>query len=302
MNEGPQWLEERRKGVGGSDIAAILGLSHWKTAFQVYQEKRKEVKDWGGNDQTDWGKRMEPALRQWYSDKTGRIVRLPDKIITNSKHPVLRASLDGLTDCQRVVEIKTARNGRGWGEPGTAEIPDIYSLQVQHYLATTEFKVADVVVSIAGGPPELYIVPEDKELQAMIIQAAEDFWKLVEAGTPPEVTTFADAVTKFGTRSDEGMVFAGEELVAVVDKLKLVKEGIGELEIQEEMLKAKVIIALGEAKGDTLISSDGTPLVTYKLAKGRKSFDSKTFEKQYPDLFIRFSKEGENTRRFLIKV
>ncbi len=42
---GPQYLEERRKGIGGSDIAAILGLSPWKTAYQVYQEKRKEVDD-----------------------------------------------------------------------------------------------------------------------------------------------------------------------------------------------------------------------------------------------------------------
>ena len=47
---GPQYLEERRKGIGGSDIAAVLGLSPWKTAYQVYQEKRKEVDDWKGNE------------------------------------------------------------------------------------------------------------------------------------------------------------------------------------------------------------------------------------------------------------
>ena len=34
------WLEERRKGIGGSDVAAIMGLSPWKTAYQVYQDKR----------------------------------------------------------------------------------------------------------------------------------------------------------------------------------------------------------------------------------------------------------------------
>jgi predicted phage-related endonuclease len=48
---GPQYLEERRKGIGGSDIAAVLGLSPWKTAYQVYQEKRKEVVDNGSRNQ-----------------------------------------------------------------------------------------------------------------------------------------------------------------------------------------------------------------------------------------------------------
>ena len=38
-----EWLEERRKGIGGSDAAGILGLNPWKTAYRVYQEKRKEV-------------------------------------------------------------------------------------------------------------------------------------------------------------------------------------------------------------------------------------------------------------------
>ena len=41
------WLEERRKGIGGSDIAAIMGLSHWTTAYKIYQNKRGEVKEYG---------------------------------------------------------------------------------------------------------------------------------------------------------------------------------------------------------------------------------------------------------------
>ena len=163
------WLEERRKGIGGSDVAAIMGLSPWKTAYQVYQEKRKEVEDWSGNDLTDWGKRMEPAIRQWYSDKTGRDVRLPDKIMYHPQHPFMLASLDGFTDDGRVVEIKTARNGKEWGEPGTNQIPDYYAVQVHHYMTITGFQVADIPVSIAGGSPSLYVVEADKEISEMII-------------------------------------------------------------------------------------------------------------------------------------
>ena len=109
------WLEERRKGIGGSDVAAIMGLSPWKTAYQIYQDKRGEVKDFEGSAVMDWGKRMEPAIRQWYSDQTGRSVRLPDKILYHPVHQFMLASLDGFTDDNRVVEIKTARYSKDWG-------------------------------------------------------------------------------------------------------------------------------------------------------------------------------------------
>src|SRR3990167_10245335 len=88
-----KWLEERRKGIGGSDIAAIRGLSPWKTAYQVYEEKRKEVGEGEGNTATDGGRRLEPAIRQWYSDQTGRSVKLPDKILYHKKYPFMLASL-----------------------------------------------------------------------------------------------------------------------------------------------------------------------------------------------------------------
>jgi len=46
--------EQGRKGIGGSDISAIMGLNPWKTPYQVYQEKRKEVTKWEGNEITDY--------------------------------------------------------------------------------------------------------------------------------------------------------------------------------------------------------------------------------------------------------
>ena len=296
----PQWLEERRKGIGGSDIAAILGLNPWKTPYRVYQEKRKEVEDWQGNEATEWGKRIEPAIRQWYSDTTGRAVRIPDKILCHSKYPFMLASLDGYTDDGRVVEIKTARSTKGWGEPGTNEIPDYYALQVQHYMLITGFEVCDVPVSIGGGSPELYEVPADKELQELIIEACTEFWRRVQDGNPPDPISYADAVQRYGKSRAEGVIIASEEAISTVDELRAVREEIQRLEAIEEELRGKIIITLGDA-GDTLALPDGTPLVTYKMTKGRKSFDVKAFQKDHPHLFDRYSKTGEPSRRFLVK-
>lgn len=294
------WLEERRKGIGGSDVAAIMGLSPWKTAYQVYREKRKEVEDWGGNSLTDWGKRMEPAIRQWYSDQTGRDVRLPDKIMYHPQHPFMLASLDGFTDDGRVVEIKTARSGKDWGKPETNQIPDYYAVQVHHYMTITGFQVADIPVSIAGGSPSLYVVEADKEISEMIIEACAKFWERVQSGNPPEPVTYADAVARFGSLKTEGAIVADDKEIHAIEGIKSVRAQIKELEEHEEAWKARIIIALGE-QADTLIDSAGQTLVTYKLANGRKLFDSKSLEKEMPEVYQKYLKQSEPARRFLVK-
>ena len=301
MNEGPQWLEERRKGIGGSDIAAVMGLSPWKTAYQVYQEKRKEVANWEGNEATDWGKRMEPAIRQWYSDTTGRSVRVPEKIITHSRYPFMLASIDGFTDDPlRGLEIKTARSVKGWGEPGSNEIPDYYILQVQHYMTVTAFPVFDVAVSIGGGSPVLYEVPEDRELQEMIIDACAAFWQRVVDGNPPDAVSFSDAVARFGKSAAKGAVIASPGVCLDVADLRAVRDEKAALEAKEEEIKGRLIAVLGDA-GDTLVDAGGETLLTYRLANGRKTFDAKAFEKDHPDIYQKYVKQSEPVRRFLLK-
>ena len=295
-----KYLEERRKGIGGSDIAAILGLSPFKTPYQVYQEKRREVEDWKGNQQTEWGSRLEPLLRQWYSDTTGRDVRLPEKIMYHAEYPFLMASLDGFTDDGRVVECKTARSSKGWGEPGTNEIPDYYALQCQHYLLVTGFDVADVPVSIMGGSPVLYEVPADIELQEMIIDGASTFWEMVENGTPPPPVTYADAIQRYGRIQCDGFAIANQDAIFAQSKLITFNQNIKELEAEADEMKAALIIAMG-GNADTLLDVDGSPLCTYKMAKGRESLDSKRLEKELPDIYKAYLRTSEPSRRFLLK-
>lgn len=298
-----KYLEERRRGIGGSDIAAIMGLSPWKSPFQVYQEKRGEVPHWEGNEQTDWGLRLEPALRQWYADTTGRAVRVPEeanKIAKHSDYPFIMASLDGYTDCKRIVELKTARYAKGWGEPGTAEVPDGYSMQVQWYMAVTGYPVADVVVSIGGAPACMYEVPEDKEIQNLMIEAAREFWAKVQAGEAPEPISYIDAVAKFGFSNAAGVVLASAEVANAAIELKKVRDQIKELEAKDEDLKFKLIVALGE-KGDTLVTPDGKTLCTYKISKGRKTLDAKALEAEEPIIYSKYVKTGVPSRRFLLK-
>jgi predicted phage-related endonuclease len=210
------------------------------------------------------------------------------------------ASLDGFTDDGRVVEIKTARSGKDWGEPETNQIPDYYAVQVHHYMIVTGFQVADIPVSIAGSSPSLYIVEADKEIAEMIIEACAKFWERVQSGNPPDPVTYADAVARFGSLKTEGAIVADSNEIHAIEGIKSVRAQIKELEEHEEAWKARIIIALGD-QADTIIDSAGQTLVTYKLANGRKLFDSKSLEKEMPEVYQKYLKQSEPARRFLVK-
>jgi putative phage-type endonuclease len=293
------WYKARQRGIGGSDIAAIMGLSRYKTPLQVYQEKRGEVGSIPDNWRMLVGRTLEPAIRQFYADATGHTVRVPESIITCEKYPFMLANLDGYTDEPRVVEIKTAWSGREWGEPGSAEIPQEYLCQVQHYMIVTGYEVADVVASISNKEPVIYTVEADKELQGLMLDEAAAFWDLVQKGIPPEPTTYAEAIQKYGSLAVTGTVEASREIIQTVNRLKVVKESLKALEAEEENLKGKVILALGD-RADTLMNH-GKPLVTYRVSKPSERFDTDSFKVAHADLYQQFKKTINGSRRFLIK-
>lgn len=299
MNDRAQWLEDRRAGIGGSDAAAVLGLSKWKTPLDVYMEKRGEIGEQVDNEPMLWGRALEPVIRQQYAERTGRVVRVPEGIIRHPQHAFMLATVDGVTDDGRLVEIKTARSGQEWGEPGTDEVPQAYLIQVQHYLTVTALPVADVAVLISGSDFRMYQVEADPELQAMIIDGEAKFWQRVEDGIPPEPVTFADMQTRYGRSSREARVIAGREVVAAVEKLRDIKASIKALELSEEEQKAVIMKALGDS--DTLVDDGANVLCTWKAAKAAQRFDAKAFQAAHPAIYQQFLKTGEVSRRFLLK-
>lgn len=293
-----EFLAARRRGIGGSDVAPILGLSKWRTPLDVWRSKVEPVNDSEQSEPMYWGTVLESIILDEYERRTGRELLRGCNTVAHKEHPFLIANLDGMTTCFRVVDAKTARTADGWGEPGSDEVPDDYALQMQHYMFVTGAKVADLAVLIGGSDFRIYTVEADAEIQAMICKASIDFWRLVETKTPPEPVSYEDACKRFG-RDVSGEVEADEKAYAAIEELRHVREQMKLLEAREDAAKAEIARALGE-RGDTLTVA-GKPVATWKLAKGRKSFDTKRFEAEHPDLFSQYMRVGEPSRRLLIK-
>ena len=287
-------LEARKKGIGGSDAGAILGISPWKTPLQVYMDKVGAADPIQDNDSMFWGRTLEPVIRQRYADVTNRKVVVPDTLITHPKFEFMIGNLDGITSDNRVLEVKTARSAEGWGEPGSNEIPDSYMIQVQHYMLITAIPVADVAVLIGGSDFRIYEVPAEPELMELMIEKETGFWSRVINRDPPEPITYQDMLLKYGRTSKESRVQADAVAIAAVARLKEIKA----IAKEEDELKTVIMAAFGES--DTLMDNNKV-LATWKAGNGSKRFNAKLFEAENPELYKKYIVRSEPTRRLLLK-
>ena len=291
-----EFLANRRKGIGGSDAAAVLGLSKWKTAYDVFLDKTGQSEPTPDNDAMLWGRLLEPVIRQQYADRTGREVAMPE-MLTMADKPYIVANVDGLC-ADRVLEIKTARTSKDWGEEGTDEVPMQYFLQCQHYLMVTGKPVADVAVLIGSADFRIYTVEANEKLFGVMQTAYAEFWNNhVLTGTPPEAVSYADAVARY-KQSNGQSVEATPEIVAALDALADASEKVKEAEQIEEDLKGKIMSFMGE---NETLTVDGLTRVSWKTGKAAERFDSKAFKAAHPDLAAEFTTTSAPSRRFLVK-
>lgn len=177
---------DRARGIGGSDVAAILGISPWRSEFDVYLEKTRDPA-WNPAPETArmrLGKLLEPALRIAYEQDSGRHVLAHDREIWHT-NGVSYAHLDGIVAEEGIWEGKSARDRRDWAEG----VPDHYEAQTRQYLGITGEPWCDVtVLFLDTAEIEHYRVDADPPTDAGIITVGEDWWqrRLVER-VPPEI-------------------------------------------------------------------------------------------------------------------
>jgi putative phage-type endonuclease len=295
-----KWLAERRLGIGGSDVAPILGLSPWATPLDVYLDKIGEAPPVEDTPAMAWGRAMEPLLRHAYAAQTGRQVAVPTVSFVHPQHSFIRANLDGETDDGRIFEAKTARTGEGWGEPGSDEVPDAYGLQVQHYMLVRGYVLADIAVLIGGNDFRVYTVEADPQVQSDLIDLEREFWQRVQDRNPPEPRTFSEVQQRFGRSEAAGVVTADSEAAYAYQQLLVARRALKGAEEAEQEAKAVLMKALGDS-GDTLIDTQGRTLATWKLAKAPQQFDAAALKTDHPDIYQQYMRAGEPSRRFLPK-
>ncbi|MFP4895778.1 YqaJ viral recombinase family protein [Paraburkholderia sp. EG304] len=195
MNAREQWLAQRKKGLGGSDAAAALGESRYKTAFQLYQEKLELIP--GGMlvspdaaERMRFGQLIEDVIATAYAERYSVKLRRHNKLAKHPRLPWMIGSYDRTIDGQRVgfeaknVDALTYRNDE-WGPEFGDAIPREHYLQCLHYLSVSGYDAWVLAACVGGNSLKIYRIERDEEMIDILEQSEAEFWERVRNEDPP---------------------------------------------------------------------------------------------------------------------
>lgn len=295
----------RKSGIGGSDVAAICGISPFRRPLDVWMDKMglSTPKD---SPALHWGTRLERII----ADEFGLThdceimpgVRLQDGIRLGNTDAMIPSR-------RSLLEVKTASAYKSaeWGESGTDDIPDYYITQVQWYLGLLdpdEFEAADIAVLIGGNDFRTYRIERNDSLIDVLKERAEDFWaKYVKTGTPPETDGSAEdlrARLTFHPEDDGRILEATPEIEALAAELSKERAGLKSAEERVEALELRLKNIIGDASG---INGNGWKC-SWKKTKDGQSVDWKkacSLAAVSEEIISQCTSEKKGTRRFLFK-
>lgn len=198
----PEWLEFRKSGIGGSDAAAICGVSPFKTNVEVWEEKMglREPADLSDSPQVQYGKDAEDLQLKLFA------LDFPEYDVASHKDIVYKrdfmfASLDGELVCKstqeegiyegKTTEVHSNRDLEKWNN----KIPTYYYCQVLHYLIVTDRKFAILRAQIKheGQNGEIELITRHYKFNRKdclndmkyLYMKEKQFWKYVTTKTRP---------------------------------------------------------------------------------------------------------------------
>jgi putative phage-type endonuclease len=287
---------ERKKGIGGSDAAAICGMSKWRTPLDVYLEKLGLIES-DNKDHLEfiyWGNRLENIIAEEYARRTQCKIKRLNKMIKHPKYPWMLANVDRLiVGKNAVLECKTAGQftSQNWGEDYTDEFPDEYLLQCAHYRVVLDANYVDLSVLIGGQRLGIYKYKRNNNLEKNLIEKEHDFWhNNILKEIAPDPILSSDANKRWATSNGE-IIHADPEIKLTIDTLKSLKAKISQLEETKEKLELEIKNKLQNAEG--LKDEFGNLLLSWKNQTVNR-FDLSKFKTEHPETYTKYLKESNN--------
>lgn len=245
-----QWLEERRKTVGGSDVAGILGISKYSTPYTVWADKLCLLPLQETTEAMRQGSELEEYVAQRFTESTGLSVRRKRRMLHNPDYPYAHANIDRHITGENIgLECKTCSPFRQ-GEFGDYEYPPEYLSQCLHYLAVTGWDTWYLAVLIFGTSFNVYKI-ERKDYQTEIDTIKSEvkrFWEsyVIPGIAPPmdgEPATTNALNSIFSTATDGSIDLSYMEQSFI--ELAVLKEQSEALEHNKELFKQQIKQAMG---------------------------------------------------------
>ncbi len=257
----------RKRYIGASEVAAILGLDPYRSKWDVWADKTGKLEESVTSEAAKIGQVFEVGILRLAEEVLGKITLNQWRVLQGTH---LSATDDAIVnETGRPVEAKFRGIykfvGNEWGEAGTDQVPDDVIAQAQTQLLCTGSDLCHVAAFMTGRGFALFVVPLDKVLGETIIEAVEHFWSYhIEKDIPPEESQPSASVIKRIRREPKSIIDIPTELVEV---LQLRKAALKIAKSEEKDADTALKAALGVAEAGRF---DGG-LATY-LQQTRKGY------------------------------
>lgn len=315
-----EWLVERSKGIGSSEIGTILGLNPYETPYQLWRRKTGQDPPKEENEAMLLGHLLEDAVAQRWAIATGcEIIKASAEewIFAHPEHDYFRASPDRIyyekgsrksEKSKCILECKTTML-----DVDEDNIPQSWFCQVQWLMHVTGYRKASLAwLRLDRRAFGCKVITYDRDFCEWMAGEAGKFWnENIVKGIEPTMMNIADFKLKFPKHEDGKTVSAdltieveGEKmsLVTAVGVLKGIRERIAEQELRKAEYENAIMKQMGDAEAvTTQIGNKIVNIVTWRAAKDTMKFDSKTYMSEHPEEAQAYMKSVAGSRRFLIK-
>lgn len=320
-----QWLGYRRGGIGGSDVAAIMGQSPFCTGRDLYYDKRG-IKPVVNEEEENWvakevGHRLEDLVAEIFTYKTGLKVYPIRKMFCHPLYPFLIADVDFFIDfpdgTTGILECKTS-NYHCQDKWANDSVPLNYEYQTRHYMAVMNVNVTYIACLFGNNENEYVIrrIDRDYDTEEALIREEAFFWNeyVIKGVEPPYVEggeLVLESIRKhYGpAEKDEAAVILSESDKKVLDQYFILKDEKSvlekksrEIDSRMKALYAGVVEKMGISCQASLKDSKMTYQVTYNPVY-RTGISKDNLEKikiRHPDIYDEYVETTES-RRFSAK-
>jgi putative phage-type endonuclease len=301
---------DRSKFLGGSDIAAVLGISPWKTAMDLWRDKITPRVEGPVNQPKKRGIRWESVVGEMLVERLqaeGHEVEIvaSNRRYQDAAHPFMASEidfelrLDG-TEAITNVELKTVHpfRMRDWGDSGSDDLPIHYTAQVMWGLGVTGRANGFLAALFGADELRTYPVAADAETIAAIRARGLAFWTdHVLAGIAPEPVNLEDLSKLFDKDGAGPPLLADEDLAGKVLRIRAINAELKAREAEAEALEFDIKRAMRDCS--EIVMPNGKKAVEWKQRTGAW-LDETALKEAHPKLAREFTRKWEK-RVFALK-
>ncbi|WP_432764140.1 YqaJ viral recombinase family protein [Hungatella hathewayi] len=322
-----EWLAYRRRGIGGSDVASIFGISPFRTARDLYFDKldiASVEEDEGNWVAMEMGNLLEPLVAKIFAKKTGYKVYQIKKMFYHPLYHFMLADVDYFVELPdgttAILEIKTTNyNARDhWWLDGMETVPAYYESQGRHYMAVTDIDRVFFCCLYGNNEEEVIIreIRRDYAYEEEMIFLEQEFWeKHVLAKSPPPYWERGDLIMESARRhfgAADPNATAVELNATMTAKLmrylqlqeEKKNEEVHSKQIEKELQRLKGMLVAEMGTSCTAVCKRGEVSYTITYNPVRKTVIDKDgllrLKLQHPDIYEQFVSVSES-RRFNVK-